>query len=148
MYAERELVAPGADAVDDAVGRQQLDQRVDGREDGALEELFVVLVELRLAIDGLTFGGELFGRHVHERLHAPEPPDGEFLVEHLATKATRGGVRGEAIAPAARLRSGIVAKPQATAGNPSTIACVFATDRAESGIARAPVAVSTPRILA
>src|SRR5688572_915019 len=42
---QRELVAPGGDAVDDAVLHQELDQIVDDREDRVLQKVHVVAVE-------------------------------------------------------------------------------------------------------
>jgi hypothetical protein len=63
--------------MNDAIVGQKLDQVVDGREDGAVEEVGVVLVILLLALESLALGGELFRRHVLERLNAPEPPIGK-----------------------------------------------------------------------
>ena len=39
VHADGKLVSPGGDTVNNAVGEQELHQRIDGGQDGALEEI-------------------------------------------------------------------------------------------------------------
>jgi len=82
MHPQRELVAPGADAVDDLVLGQRLDQRVDGGEDGLAEEVLVIAVVFLLALHRLPLSGELLRRDVLEHRDPRQPPFRERLVEH------------------------------------------------------------------
>ena len=83
VHAKRELVAPGANAMDDAVlARAVLHQLIDGGEDGIVEEIGVVAVVLLLPLHRLALGRELLRRNVPEGLHPGQPPLGERLVDH------------------------------------------------------------------
>ena len=82
MNAKGKLVAPRRDAMNDAVFRQELHHRIDGRKDRAVQEFRIIAVVILLALHRLTFGGELLRRDVAEGPDAGDPPLDERLVDH------------------------------------------------------------------
>jgi hypothetical protein len=80
--ADGDLVPPGGDPVDDAVSGEDLDEVVEGGEEGALLELGVVLVVELLTVHGGALGCELFVGDVAEGDGAREEPLGEGLVHN------------------------------------------------------------------
>src|ERR1700678_2248185 len=83
MNSQRELVSPGADAMNDAVLGEEFDQVVHRGEDGAVEEFGVILVVVAEPLDRVALGGQLFRRDLTERRYARQPPFHEGLVHHL-----------------------------------------------------------------
>jgi hypothetical protein len=94
MNPQGKLVSPGADAMDDAVFGEEFDQVVDGRKDGAIEEFGVVLVVITEPLDGVAFGGQLFGRDFPERRDPREPPFYEGLIHHALNDTRKLGSPG------------------------------------------------------
>jgi hypothetical protein len=82
MNAERQLVAPRADAMDDSGFGEKFDEVIDGRKDGSVEELGIVLVVIAEPLDGFAFGREFFRRYIAEWRDPPQPPFSEGFVEH------------------------------------------------------------------
>ena len=60
--------------MDHAIAIHQLHKPLDGREDGGLEKVCVILVVFLLARHCLTLSGKLFRRYFPEWLDAQRPP--------------------------------------------------------------------------
>lgn len=69
MNSQRKLISPRRDAMNDSIAAQHLNQRIDGREDGIIQKLCVVLVVFLLSLHCLALCRQLFVRDVLERSH-------------------------------------------------------------------------------
>ena len=84
VHAERKLVAPARDAMNDVVLAKELGHLIDGGEDGLVEKCRVIAVVILLPLHRLAFGVKLLGNHIPKRPHPPQPPFGKRLIQHGA----------------------------------------------------------------
>jgi hypothetical protein len=84
MHAERELVAPTADAVGDPLPVEVSNQLLDGGENGVVEEIGVVGVVLLLPPHCFALGGELVRLNIAIGLDAAHEPLQECFIHVIA----------------------------------------------------------------